>query len=101
MNPVRAGLVDRPEAYRWSSAGAHLGGRDDGLVKAAPLLEIMGDWRQFLSEPTSREDGPRLQRHERTGRPLGDEGFVVKLEGIVGRLLRPKPAGRKRKQGAK
>ena len=34
MNPVRAGLVDRAEAYRWSSAAAHLAGRDDLLVKA-------------------------------------------------------------------
>ena len=35
LNPVRAGLVKRPEAYRWSSAGAHLRGRDDELVKAS------------------------------------------------------------------
>ena len=101
MNPVKAGLVDRPESYRWSSAGAHLSGRDDGLVKVAPLLEIVGDWKQFLSELTREEDGPRLQRHERTGRPLGAEGFVVKLEGIVGRLLRPKPGGRKPKERPK
>jgi putative transposase len=28
-NPVRAGLVPRAGAYRWSSAGAHLGGTDE------------------------------------------------------------------------
>ena len=71
------------------------------MVKVAPLLEIVGDWKQFLSELTREEDGPRLPRHERTGRPLGAEGFVGKLEGIVGRLLRPKPAGRKPKERPK
>jgi len=45
-NPVRAGLVDRPEAYKWSSAAAHVSGHDDGLVKTAPLLEMAGDWRR-------------------------------------------------------
>ena len=34
-NPVRAGLVDRPEDYHWSSAAAHLAGQDDRLVKVA------------------------------------------------------------------
>jgi len=28
-----------------------------------------------------------FKKHERTGRPLGDEGFVEKLEGMVNRLL--------------
>lgn len=38
MNPVRAGLVRRPGRYRWSSAAAHLKGRDDSLVRVRPLL---------------------------------------------------------------
>jgi putative transposase len=101
MNPVRAGLVDRPEAYRWSSAAAHLTARNDGLAKVAPLLEIVGNWKQFLSEPTREQDGPRLQRHERTGRPLGVPEFVAKLEGIVQRPLSPKPPGRKPKERSK
>jgi putative transposase len=38
QNPVRAGLAARPWKYLWSSASAHVAGRDDALVKAAPLL---------------------------------------------------------------
>ena len=38
MNPVRARLVERAEDWPWSSARAHLAGRDDGLVEVAPLL---------------------------------------------------------------
>lgn len=49
LNPVRAGLVEVPEAYPWSSASAHLAERDDGLVRVAPLLARVGDWREFMS----------------------------------------------------
>lgn len=40
----------------------------------------------------------RLRRHEKTGRPLGSENFVVRLEKILDRMLRPKKAGRKPKK---
>ena len=40
LNPVRAGLVQAPSRYRWSSAAAHLRGHDDALVQVAPLLQV-------------------------------------------------------------
>jgi hypothetical protein len=33
LNPVRAGLVKKPEDYKWSSAMAHLHGKDVILFK--------------------------------------------------------------------
>jgi len=36
LNPVRAKMCARPEEYRWSSARAHMSGKDDGLVKVNP-----------------------------------------------------------------
>jgi putative transposase len=48
LNPVRAGLVKDPAAYPWSSAAAHLAGRDATLVKVEPLLAMVGNWREFL-----------------------------------------------------
>ena len=43
LNPVGGGLVAQPGSYRWSSASAHLSGRDDVLVKSTPLLDVAGD----------------------------------------------------------
>jgi len=40
LNPVRAGLVERPEDWRWSSASLRLLGQDDWLI---PLEELMTD----------------------------------------------------------
>ncbi len=44
LNPVRAGLVDRPEQYRWSSYGAYLRGGDrSGMVDCHLILKMLGD----------------------------------------------------------
>ena len=94
MNPVAAGLVDQPADYRWSSARAHLEGQDDALVKVAPLLAWVADWRNFLTL-SSEEELDVLHLHERTGRPLGDEGFIAALEQRLGRVLLPQKPGPK------
>src|SRR5947208_7121938 len=48
LNPVRARLVRRARDWRWSSARAHLTGRDDGLAVARPLLALAPDWAALL-----------------------------------------------------
>ncbi len=96
LNPERAGLVKSPEMYSWSSAVAHLTGRDDRLVKVAPLLELMGDWAAFLSAACSDVESEAFRRHERTGRPLGSDDFLSNLEVTLRRTLRrgkPGPKG--------
>ena len=101
MNPVKAGLVSRAQDYPWSSAAAHLAGRDDSLVRVKPLLDLLGDWRTLLSEGASDDQAERFSRHARTGRPLGDGTFVTKLEMLVGRVLRPRKRGPKPKNKTK
>ena len=96
MNPVGADLVKQPEDYRWSSIHAHIEGKDDELVKVAPLLDLIPDWSNFLATSTEEELN-LLHRHERTGRPLGDLGFVETLEQILGRTLQPQKPGPKKK----
>ena len=49
INPVRAGLVQAPSRYRWSSAAAHLRGRDDVLVQVAPFLQMAPHWRRLFT----------------------------------------------------
>lgn len=41
MNPVKAGLVGRPEDYRWSSYRECVGGRGRGIVDRGFLLEFL------------------------------------------------------------
>jgi len=96
MNPVRAGLVKDPTDWAWSSAKAHATGRNDKLVKATPLVEMVGsNWRDFVASGVSGEEAVEIRGHEKTGRPLGSEAFVENLEHMLGRILKPKKAGRK------
>ncbi len=100
-NPVRAGLCKRAVDYPWSSAAAHASGKDDGLVKVRPLLKLEPRWAQSLSADPDEEIIRALHRHEATGRPVGSDRFLQRLERIVGRVLRPRQAGRKKKTGRK
>ena len=98
LNPLRAKMVREPWEYPWSSARAHIEGKDDRLVQAHALLEVAEDWKEFLQEGMKEEELEQIRHHERTGRPLGDTSFVAKVETILGRVLRPQKAGRKPKR---
>jgi putative transposase len=68
LNPVRAGLAERPEDWRWSSARGHLGLARDSLVDAAPMRARIDDWRSFLDAGLDDEDRETIRTAERTGR---------------------------------
>ena len=88
-NPVRAGLCRRPQDYPWSSAAAHLSGKDDILVQVGPLLELVPNWAKHLSSEPDEETVRQLRLHEATGRPAGSERFVKRLEKLLG-LAKPR-----------
>jgi hypothetical protein len=44
---------------------------------------------------TDEDEVDILRRHQRTGRPLGDDAFVERLEASLGRNLRPRKPGPK------
>ena len=94
LNPVRAGLVSDAPDWRFSSARPHLVGRDDPLVRVAPLLAMVADWRGFLDSAIPEKELCDLREHGRTGYPLGSPAFVERLEQTFGRNLRPGKPGR-------
>lgn len=101
MNPVRAGLVLKPEDWGWSSAQYHLGlSAGDRLVRERRLLDRVDNWQMYL-KGAEEDKADKTELHLRTGRPLGSSDFIEKLERLVGRHLRPKkggwPTGKKRK----
>jgi putative transposase len=101
LNPVRARLVERAEDWRWSSVRAHLAGKDDELVRAAPALERYGDFASFLGAPADYASAWRaLRQSETTGRPLGDADWIAAIEARTGRTLAPQKRGPKPKSGA-
>lgn len=96
INPVRAGLTDTPSGWKWSSANAHLQGKDDCLVKVKPVLDLVDDWNDFLLAEIAEQEARRLEIHEASEHPLGEARFISLLENMTGRTLRPLKPGRKK-----
>ena len=98
LNPVRAGLVERAEDWRWSSVGAHLSGRDDLLVSVPPLIERCGGrFADLIETAPSNEAVSALRAAETIGRPVGSPSFIDRLAAATGRDPRPKRRGPKPK----
>jgi len=101
-NPVRAGIVDRAEDYPWSSARSHVERGRHSILRLGDVQRILKipDWSRYLAE----EDDPKLEleieRHARSGRPLGSREFIEKLEERSGRIFALKRPGRKPRTGS-
>jgi putative transposase len=98
-NPVRAGLVQRPEDWVWSSARVHLCGVDDGFTELGEWAShwTVGDWREFVGS-TVKESDEAIRKSTHSGRPLGSAEFVERLGRETGRRLVALKGGRPRAQ---
>lgn len=93
-NPVRAGLVKRAVDYPWSSAKAHVFKEKNEILSDNFMISEIKDWASYLGDEDANIE--TLRKHLNTGRPLGDENFINKLENITGRFLKKKKPGPKK-----
>lgn len=103
LNPVRAGIVPRPEDYAWSSYAANSGVRIDPIV--SPHAEILAlapsAYTRLLMEAVDAEFLGEIREATNGGYPLGGEEFKSTLSGrklIRGRSGRPPKADADRKE---
>lgn len=104
-NPVRAKIVKRPCAWKWSSANLHCGiDRDDelGVKKLFDYVDReQKGWKEFIEAPDNPDDLKQIREQTRKGRPLGSNDFVERLERKLNRMLKLKPKGRPKKKADK
>lgn len=87
LNPVRAGLCESADSWRWSSVHAHLDETTDVLVDVAPMRERITDWRTYLADDNGITNDT-LRKHTSNGYPAGNPAFIKTLEALTGRQLR-------------
>lgn len=97
LNPVKAKIVKKPWDYKWSSARHHMKVENNFMIKDSLLRELVGDWKNFLDTAPEEDDVRLMQLHERTGRPLGCNSFIKKLETLLNVNLQKRRAGRKKR----
>ncbi len=95
LNPVRAGLCARAQDWTWSSASAHLAGRDDALVSVAPALDRAPRFADLLqSDCTDEAMWGEIVARSAVGRPVGGADFLAAAETAMGRPLAAQKRGR-------
>ena len=103
LNPVRAKLCRRAWRYAWSSAALHVDEKAESelLDLARWYKQITAEeWRRELAEGLTEDEVARIRLRTHTGRPLGSDRFLAKLETVLGRRVRPLPVGRPKKAQA-
>lgn len=97
-NPVRAGMVEKAEEYRWSSARFHVGVRQDSVILTETEWGSPIDgWKEALLRPEDADALDRIRKRTRVGFPCGDDAFVGRISKLLGRELILRPGGRPRK----
>ena len=96
QNPVKAGLVEKAEDYPWSSARSHVDKTPDPVLSDFFLISEIPNWSDFL-QVSSDGQSWELEQHLKTGRPLGNDEFVNRLEMSLGRILHKSKPGPKKK----
>jgi putative transposase len=109
LNPVRAGIVTRPEEYRWSSHCHYALGREDHLVTAHEEYQALGNdetarrqaYRELFSGHLDENVLTEIRGAVDRGWPLGSERFKDEIEAALQRAARPPRRGRpSRRMGA-
>lgn len=98
-NPIKPGLVESAEEYRWSSAKAHVTGSPDSLLAADSWLtsQERSDYDEFVHMDDDETDNA-IRRATNSGRPFGSETFIDKLEFQLNQSMKPRKPGRPRKK---
>jgi len=99
-NPVRAKLVKTAWNWNWSSAKEHALKEERGILSLTDVNKFMeiDNWKSYLSQKEDKETRNSIRKNTLTGRPLGSDIFITKLEKLFGKRLKALPHGRPKKK---
>lgn len=105
LNPVRAGRVEQPEAWQWSSHRHHVGLAVDPLVRLHPALYTLGNtpferesaYRRLFEDPLPQTEEAWFTQRLLNGKPTASTDFQRSVESGYGLRLLARPVGRPRR----
>jgi putative transposase len=108
MNPVRAGMVDDPAHYRWSSYRHNALQQSDGLVTPHDVYNALGSdepsrskhYRALFRSQLDRDPINDIRMALQQSQPLGNSHFADQIEKMTGQRREVKARGRPRRVGA-
>lgn len=92
LNPVRAGMVDYPAQYRWSSYAASALGVSNAILSAHGEYAALGScsadrqvaYRGLFEGEVNADELALLRGSLQTGTPLGNRKFKTEIEATLG-----------------
>lgn len=104
LNPVRAGMVDHPQKYPWSSYASNAFGNINKLLKPHDLYRHLGDseadrqsaYCLLFQAGIGKSDLEVIRASTNKGWAMGNDRFREKIEKLTGRCAAPRPRGRPR-----
>ena len=108
LNPVRAGMVDHPADYPWSSYHFNALGEDDARVTPHPLYQRLGRtmdgrqsaYRQLFRHRIANRTLEAIRASTNKAWVLGNDRFRAKIERLAERPAAPRARGGDRKSEA-
>ena len=102
LNPVRAGIVARPEQYRWSSYAANALGEDNCIVKPHDEYVSLGStlsrrreaYCSLFDAELTCDELKRIRNCTQSGTPMGSERFKERIEKTLNREVGSEKRGR-------
>ncbi|WP_434157922.1 transposase [Stutzerimonas stutzeri] len=93
MNPVRAGMVEHPAEYRWSSYGANAHGLPSAIIEANPLYTQLGEtadlrasaYRELFRYQLDPGLADQIRSATNGNYALGNARFASEVEQALGR----------------
>ena len=106
MNPVRAGIVEHPGEYRWSSYQVNGQGRSSDLLSPHPLYLSLGRtdterqtaYRELFRYELESGEIDKIRKATNGNFALGNNRFKEEISEMLGRRVTPGKAGRPRKK---
>lgn len=104
-NPVRAGIVNHPRDYPWSSYSHRASGRADALLDEDPWYTGLGSspmerqqrYEAWVASGSRDDEADQIRVATRRGRVIARDDFQKQIEARVGRRLVGECRGRPRK----
>jgi putative transposase len=94
-NPLRAKLVAKAQAWKWSSLGCDK--KIAGKLLASWPVDRPRNWTWLVNQPLSQPQQQQIKTSLERGRPLGSEKWTRKMAEMLGVSYTLNPRGRPKK----
>lgn len=105
LNPVRAGMVNRPEEYQWSSYSTRMGLSDMGGVDDHECYQALGKnmhernmrYKEFVRSAIPDGEWALIRQSVQRGQLTGNNIFIDEVERMTGRRIEHRSPGNQRR----